>query len=256
MTKHLYMSLFPEALIASMLSPDEFGTYYAVGSHKKTRGQAMFVELDPDFRNDFFQIEKGYSLCVPHEDGRPKKSVYISTYRVLEHVPLSAMRRLYLVTAYGEVLGLDPTTELPVGKDGYHMYQEIAPVQPLIVSTNGPKAFHEMLNKKPDSLIHLPAIVFVELQLGELSQNPEYGQVNDLPYPYINHLRECLMELETKRLHTKMVNRVQPVEFPYRTIKSGLYIGNTEGLLFFPMPSREDLRGKYYPWWRSANLGF
>lgn len=254
MSKHLYLSLFPEALIASMLSPEEFGVYYAVGSHKKKRGQAMFVELDASFRDDFFPIERGLELCVPHEDGAPKKSVYIATYRVLEHVPLSVMKKLYLVTAYGEVLGLEPSTDYPSPSGGAHMYQEISPVQPLVVSTLGPKEFYEMLIQDPDSMINLPAIVFVELQLGELAKNPEHGAVNDLPYPFIHHLRECILELEEKRLHTKMVNRVQPVEFPYRMIKSGLYIGNTESLLYFPLPSRDELRGKYYRWWRSANL--
>lgn len=43
MAIHLYLSLLPEALIASMLSPEDFGTYYAVGSAKKSRGQAMFL---------------------------------------------------------------------------------------------------------------------------------------------------------------------------------------------------------------------
>jgi len=43
MTTHFYLSLLPEALIVSMLDPEEFGTYYAVGSAKKSRGQAMFL---------------------------------------------------------------------------------------------------------------------------------------------------------------------------------------------------------------------
>ncbi|KAA3663630.1 MAG: hypothetical protein DWQ04_09840 [Chloroflexi bacterium] len=254
MTKHLYLSLFPEALIASMLPPEEFGTYYAVGTHKKTRGQAMFIELDPTFRHEFLRIDKGVELCIPHEDGRPKKSVYISTYRVLEHVPISMMKRLYLVSAYGEVLGLDPSEQIPEPTKGAHMYQEISPVQPLIVTTLGPSEFHQMITMDAESLIHLPAIAFVELQLGELATDPEYGAINDLPYAFIHHLRECIMELETKQPPTKMVNRVQPVEFPYRMIQSGLYVGNMESLLFFPLPSRSELRSKYYRWWRSANL--
>ncbi len=255
MTKHLYLSLFPEALIASMLSPEDFGVYYAVGSHKKTRGQAMFVEIDPDFRNEFFQIEKGFDLCVPHEDERPKKSVYISTYRVLEHVPLDMMKKLYLVTAYGEVLGLNPSSLLPEPSGGAHMYQELAPVRPLVVSSLKPQDFFKVITRDENSLIHLPAFAFVELRLGELGTNPEFGAVGDLPYAFINHLRECLVELDTKRNVTKMVNRVQPVNFPYRTIKSGVYIGNGESLLFFPLPARNELRGTYYRWWRSANLG-
>jgi hypothetical protein len=255
MTKYLYLSLFPEALIASMLPPEEFGAYYAVGSHKKTRGQAMFIEIDPEFRNNFFKINLGFDLCVAHEDGQPKKSVYISTYRVLEHVPLAVMKKLYLVTSYGEVLGLDPSTDYPETMEGTHMYQELTPVQPLVVSSLGPQDFYQVITRDESSLIHLPAFAFVELRLGELGKNPEYGAIGDLPYSFINHLRECLMELDTKRIHTKMVNRVQPVEFPYRTIHSGVYVGNGESLLFFPLPSREKLRSTYYRWWRSANLG-
>lgn len=254
MTKYLYLSLFPEALIASMLPPEEFGSYYAVGSHKKTRGQAMFIEIDPDYRHEFLRIDHGFELCVPHVDGRPKKSVYVSTYRVLEHVPLHVMKKLYLVSAYGEVLGLDSSPDIPEASEGAHMYQEISPVQPLIVTSLGPRKFHAMITMDEESLIHLPIIVFVELQLGELATDPEFGAVHDLPYTFIHHLRECLMELDQKDPPTKMVNRVQPVEFPYRMIKSGLYVGDTHSLLYFPLPSREELRSKYYRWWRSANL--
>jgi hypothetical protein len=59
MTVHLYLSLIPEALIASMLTPEEFGAYYAVGSEKRSRGQAIFFEIDPKFRSKEFRIEEG-----------------------------------------------------------------------------------------------------------------------------------------------------------------------------------------------------
>jgi len=85
---HLYLSLIPEALIASMLTPEEFGVYYAVGTSKKAHGQAIFFEVDADFRQDYFRIDEGIRRCVPHEDGSPKASIYISVYRVLEHVAL------------------------------------------------------------------------------------------------------------------------------------------------------------------------
>lgn len=253
MTVHLYLSLIPEALIASMLPPDEFGTYYAVGSHKKLHGQAVFAELDPEFRAEYFKIEEGLKRCVPHADGRPKRSVYISTYRVLEHLPLEAIQKLYLVTAYGEILALDPSENIPTNGVGLHMYQELAPVNPLVVSALGPADFFNFITQDPDSLIHLPAVAFVELRLGELAKNPEFGNLQDLPYTYISHLRECLLEVQQKTIQTKMVNRVQSPEFLYRTIESGLYIGNMGGLRFFPLPSRDELRGKYYRWWRSAN---
>ena len=254
MTVHLYVSLLPEALIASMISPDDFGTYYAVGTQRKLHGQAIFLELDPSFRHTFFRIEEGLQRCVPHPDGAPKKSVYISTYRVLEHIPLNQVLKLYLVTAYGETLGLDRSNDLPTDDGDLHLYQEIAPVQPLVVSALGPQAFYEFLIQDPDSMIHLPAIAYADLRLGALARDPEFGNVGELPYKYIPHLRECLVELQEKTIETKMVDRVHPMEFPYRMIKTGIFIGNQHELAYYPLPSRDELRDKYYRWWRSANL--
>ena len=86
MVKHLYLSMIPEALIASMLTPEEFGVYYAVGSEKKSRGQAIFFEIDPDYRHEALPIDEGLRRCVMHEDGSPKRSVYITVYRALERI--------------------------------------------------------------------------------------------------------------------------------------------------------------------------
>lgn len=256
MSKHLYLSLMPEALIASMLSAEEFGRYYAIGSDRKVykHNQAVFIELDPEFRSEDFRIEEGLARCVPHKDGSPKKSVYISVYRVLERLPLAAMRKMYLVTASGLTLGLEPSDTYPEDGDPAHMYQEIAPVQPLVVSTLAPKPFADFISQDAESFVHLPAIAFVQLQLGQLAENPDTGAVMDLPYDYIPHLRECLIEVKTKENNTKMVHRVHPVEFPYRMVKDGLFVAKYgEGMLYFPMPTREELRDEHYRWWRSAN---
>jgi hypothetical protein len=248
----LYLSLIPEALIASMLTPEEFGVYYAVGTAKKARGQAIFFEIDPDFRHDYFRIEDGIRRCVPHEDGSPKASIYISVYRVLEHIPLDALDRLYLVTSDGRVLGLDASDELPEATEGFHLYQEIAPVHPMVVSSLAPRSFYELIVKSPNILLRLPAICFAELRLGELAQDPEHGNVGDLPYSRIGHLRQCLTALATKTVDAKMVNRTEPATFSYRTIKSGIFVGNEADLLFFPFPPSEKLRAEHYRWWRSA----
>ena len=256
MTIHLYLSMMPEALIASMLTPEEFGVYYAVGSTKKSRGQAIFFELHPDFRHDFFQVEEGIRRCVLHEDGSPKRSIYISVYRVLEHIPLDVIQKPYLVTQDGRVLGMELSAEFSEGEEtaGLHLYQEIAPVHPLVVSTFGPRAFYELIVKSPISLLFLPAVCFVELRLGELAEDPERGAVRDLPYANISHLRQCLVDIKTKTVHTKMVDRIHSASFPYRTIKNGVFVGNKEWLLYFPLPPWEELRAKHYCWWRSANM--
>lgn len=69
----------------------------------------------------------------------------------------------------------------------------------------------------------------------------------------MHHLREALLEVNPSDKHTKLVHRVHSLEFPYRMIKSGFYMGNGPDLAFYPMPSHDALR-EHNSWWRSANL--
>jgi len=254
MAIHFYLSLIPEALIVSMLEPEEFGTYYAVGSAKKSRGQAIFFELDTDFRHPFFKIDEAVQRCIPHEDGRPKSSIYVSVYRVLEHIDLSMVQALYLTTQDGRTLGLKENKELPSQDEGLHLYQEIVPVTPLVVSRLDPVAFYNLIVNTPTSLITVPAICFTELRLGELAQDPDMGLIDDLPYRNTDHLRQCLADVKTKYISTKMVDRMHSSAIAYRTIKNGFFLGNQDQLKYFPLPNQESLRSEHYRWWRSANM--
>jgi hypothetical protein len=254
MSIHLYLSLLPEALIYSQLDPEEFGTYYAVGSQKKSRGPAIFLEIDPSFRDPFFRMEAALERCKVHEDGSPKASLYVSVYRVLEHVGLDAMLKLFLVTADGRTLGLSPADYEPIDENGLHLYQEIAPVTPLVVSRLDPVNFYDLIVKNPTSLITLPAIAFTELQLGELATDPVMGISENLPYGNSDHLRQCLTDVKTKYVSTKMVDRISSPVVQYRTVKNGFFFGNQEALKYFPMLRPEVLRADYYRWFRSANM--
>ena len=77
-----------------------------------------------------------------------------------QHIPLDKVLKLYLVTAYGETLGIDRERAIPSADGDLHLYQEIAPVQPLVVSTLGPQSFYDFLTQDPNSMIHLPAIAY------------------------------------------------------------------------------------------------
>ena len=254
MTVHLYLSLIPEALIASELSPEEFGAYYAVGTQKKSRGQAIFFEIDPKFRSDFFNIEEGNKRCTPHEDGSPKASIYISVYRALENIPMTAVEKLYLTTQDGRTLGLEKSEKLPEDGNGLHLYREVSPVSPLVVSSLGPDRFYELIVKEPTSLVKLPAVCFAELRLDDLADDPRNGAVGDLPYKNMEHLRNCLVSLKTKSVMTKMVDRLPSNGIPFRTVKNGFFVGNQKQLLYFPLPEEKELVEKYYQWWRSATM--
>ena len=123
MTVYLYFSLIPEALIASNLPPEKFGQYYATGSSYKSKGQCLFFAVDINFRSDYFAIDEAIARCVPTADGTPKHSVYVSVYRVLEHLPVSALGKLYLTTAYGHTLGLERGAMAAQKQGGLHLYR-------------------------------------------------------------------------------------------------------------------------------------
>jgi hypothetical protein len=124
----------------------------------------------------------------------------------------------------------------------------------LIASRLNPKEFYSLIVKNPTSLVTLPAIVFAELRLDELADDPEMGEVGDLPYKNMDHLREVLKDLKTKTVATKMVDRISPTIFSYRTVKNGFYVGNESEFIHYPMPTKEELRENNYRWWRSANM--
>lgn len=255
MAVHLYVSMIPEALIVSGLDPEEFGQYYATGAHRRSKGQAIFVELDIDFRHEFFQLDAAIAQCVPHPDGRPKNSVYVSTYRVLEHVPVSALRHLHLATAYGSILSLEPSKDAPPETEGLHLYKEIAPVNSLVASSAAPRQFYESITVAASKMVKFPALCFAELDIGELATDPANGKIGALPYDNFPHLRESLQAVTQPGKITKMVERAPTFEFPYRTIKpgSGVFVGNGPELAFYAMPSVRELRNENPLWWRSAN---
>jgi len=132
---HLYLPLVPECLVASMLSPEDFGAYLAVGSTSRFRGQAVFFEIDPDFKSDHFPMNLIEEQCVPKEDGKPKNSLYLSIYQVLEHIPISALGDLHLATDDGKVLTLKKQDYQPEENRLLHLYQEFGPVNPSVAST-------------------------------------------------------------------------------------------------------------------------
>jgi hypothetical protein len=50
------------------------------------------------------------------------------------------------------------------------------------------------------------------------------------------------------------VNRLQPQAIPYRCIKTGFYVGDQDGVTFYPFPSHQDLEAEHHAWLRSASL--
>jgi hypothetical protein len=236
-----------------MLSPIEFGNYLAVGTEKRTRGQAMFFEVDQELAKDVISQEYIEERCVPKENGDPKSSVYLSIYRVLETIPLNALKNFYLVTDDGKVLELEKAEyDLKKEEIGLHLYQELCPVTPRIASVLPPSKFSSLVTDTSKS-VSVPKLVFVELELGELAKNPENGITDNLPYYNMEHLRDCLTGL--KKGDGKMIKTVIRFfqgDLLYRTLKNGFFVGSQDTFIYYPFPSFSELEGKYFSWWRSA----
>jgi hypothetical protein len=253
MNKYIYLTATPEALIASMLRPAEFGAYLSTGTKKRNKGQAIFFEVDLDQIEKLIDIESLNQRCVPKPDGKPKSSVYLSVYRVLETIPLKALKSLYLTTDNGHTLELkksvyDPSKEL---KGKLHLFQELLPVTPLVASELAPSAFLKRLTDGSIPIV-LPKLFFVDLKLGDLATNPLGGSVEYLPYSNIGHLRDCLEILKGEyEKHMKTVQRIYSGSLLYRTIDSGFYVGSKEEIIYYPYPTLAELENINYEFFRS-----
>lgn len=250
MTIHLYLSLIPEALVASHLPPEEYGAYLALGPKKRSHGQAIFFKLSDAYAKEKLANFPGISDM---RDGHIRRSAYLSIHRVLEQTPLDAIESIHLTTNDGHVLTLQPAEYKSVPGPRFHLYQEFCPVTPRVASTLEPKEFAEAITDSTQA-VSLPALAFAELILDRLGDDPEANGVDNLPYSSIEHIRDCLRELRAKQTKSsKLVVRHLEQDVLFRTILGGFYIASQGGgFRYFPMPGKDELETTHYTWWRSA----
>jgi hypothetical protein len=252
MTIHYYMLCYRfEALVASQLPPEDFGPYMAVGTQKNTQGNVLFFEVDPSLKSTYFPLDEVPYTCVPHKDGSPKRSKYIKTYRVLEHLDPSVMGVLYLTTADGRILGLesgeyDDHNETP----GPNLFQELCPVSPMVVSSLSPRAFNRFMTD-PSNPVSVPRIFFADLMLDRDAAGQLAG---NLPYENPEHILDCIRELQSSPYKpTKTVARAPHLHGFFRTIRRGFFLGDQNVLKFYPFPGEEELEVRHHTWWHSAS---
>lgn len=249
----LYLSMIPEALVASMLPPEAFGRYLAVGSHKRSSSPAIYFELDSGFASDFFKMDIVRERCVPHADGSPKHTLYLGIYRVLEHVPLEALGTLYLTTRDGQVLALGQKPRPGTFEAGYHLYDEICPVHPLIASKLDPAAFAEFVTN-PASPLCVPKIVFAELDPAKLIGTDLTAEALPALHNLPQRIKECFRELDAAGKPTKTVDRIRSLTCRWNHIRNGYFVGAGKTLLYYPFPDEATLDRHHHKWWRSASL--
>jgi hypothetical protein len=257
--KHLYMIVHPvNALVASQLTPEKFAEHYTVGSTKHYDGKVIFAELDIAFRDPYFEIDHYLDLTVAHPGGAPKKTKFISSHGVLDHVDLKAVKSLYLVTTSGQALALKPQEYVAVNEPGMvRIYQEICPLTSLVAATLDQRAFGKYITTETRSK-GAPKVLFTQYEFNVelfLQKNQNRDQM-DCPIPdtYPNRLHDYLIELKAlpdKKTKTINLNSTLTAA-SWKMIRHGFWFAAVEGLLFFPMPTVHELEKDHYDWWRST----
>lgn len=254
--KHLYMILYPnEALVASQLSPEAFGKHYSIGSPRHFQGKVIFAEVDINFRNDYLRIDE--YLKQTEKPGEPKRTKFVKSYRVLEHVDFSALLKLYLITTDGAVLGLEkgmePTRSDESGR--VRVYQEICPLRLLVASRLEPHEFGSYITKETWSK-GAPKIFFTQYDIdveGVVERN-EVHAFGMGPLPNVNpaNLPNALRELKadpTKKTKTVSLNPNLDA-MSYKAIQPGFWFADGISIVFYRMPTMDELHYKHYSWWR------
>lgn len=255
--KHLYMIVFPiNALVASQLEPDQFGEHYTMGSAKHFGGKVIFAELDINYKNDYFDIDRYLEATVPHSDGSPKKTKFISSYTVLENVELSAIKKLFLCTRNGKVLGIEPAEYTAVNEPGMiRVYQEITPLETLIATNKDQRDFGKFITTETKSK-GAPKICFtqIDFDIDYFFENNKNREIFNIDLPGVNPYRfyDCVNELKNKPEKTTKTISLGSLlkDISYKFLRHGFWFSSGEELKFFPMPSEADLENKYYYWWK------
>jgi hypothetical protein len=254
METHYYLSIFPlEALIASQLTPEQFGQYMATGRKNGSYEKLIFIEIEGGFGN-FFDWKHADENCVRHQDGEPKHSLWMSTYRTLENVPLSAMKELYLVTNDGRSLKLSPAPfKKPDVHPRYYVYQELCPIRPLVVSTYDAETFSTHMTHK-DVKVSVPKIAFTDLKVINFDNLEDTGNVGSVYDTNLEHLKACIMSVTASEAVKKVKNveRSRTESFGYQTINHAIYVGEGEQVIEYRMPDIDTIRMNHFDWGRSA----
>ncbi len=257
--KHLYMIVFPiNALVASQLEPHAFAQHYTIGSARHFQGKVIFAELDINFRDPYFLIDEYLEKTVAHDDGSPKRTKFISSYRVLEHVPFDVIRKLVLVTVNGKALELDPGPYTAENVPGLiRIFQEIAPVRNLIASRLDQRSFGKYISEDVAKGADRVCFTQIDLNIEEFLAESQHREIIVSPIPDSNPYRllDCLLELKQNTDKTVKTISLSSVlhSISYRALRHGFwFFDKDDNSIFFPIPSAHELETTHYEWWKNA----
>jgi hypothetical protein len=247
------------ALVASELEPKDFGRHYAISYPKNYKGKVVFVEVDINFRNDYFAIDEKLNECY-HEDGRPKKTKFISSYRVLEHIDIDAFRNMYLITTGGKALTLnrqEADYHIPHKEEKLRVFQLMAPLYYLVATSYTPPEFGKFLANDKSKGVPKSAMIQIDIEPDSIiaMDGSEVLYSSPLPGVHPGYLRGAFLELKRKgpdkRTKTISLNSIFD-NIPFIKIKHGIWINEKDKQIYYPMPTFNELEQNYYHWLKEA----
>ncbi len=259
--QHLYAIMWPNhALVASNLGPKEFGNHYTIGSSRYFHGQVVFAEVDANYRNDYFEIERYMAEVVPKPDGSPKRTKFISTYRVLEHLDVAAFRNLYITSVEGKVLSLQQAPyERKHGPGFIRTFQEICPLNAIVLSYMTPVEFGEYITD-PHQAKSAPKVFFtqIDLNIDEYLSTLEANPFHSSPIPNVHpqKLRDQILEIRGnpgKKIKGISLDSAFG-RMPFLSLRSGFWLAAGKELIYWPIPDHDTLEREHYDWLRSTQL--
>lgn len=258
--KYLYVIMWPNyALVGSNLPPKEFGKHYTLGSSRYFHGQVVFAEIDPNYRHDFLQIDKHIDKVKPNAAGRPKRTKFLATYRVLEHIELSAFKDLYITSSIGKVLALKSQPYEKEHESGHlRTFQELAPMRAIVLSWMTPPEFGEYITD-PAQPKSAPKVLFnqIDFDIDDFLTKLETDHFHKSPIPNVHphKLREQIMEVRAnpdKRVKGISLDAAFG-QMSFTQLRSGFWIAHHKELLFYPIPTIEQLKNEHFEWYKSLN---
>lgn len=262
--RHLYLVVHPNhSLVASQLDPERFIKHYVRDSARYFEGKLCFVELDPSFRHPYFDVEGAYAQLKAHEDGSPKATKFISSYRVLEHVSFDAMGDFYYCDASGGYVALEAAPGDEAGDaaeprrsgEELRVILEIDPVR-FIVLTRLSLAGYAAFATDPGNAKGAPRMLYTELDLSIddfMSESEESPYVSSF-YPGIHpeRLRAAVRELRSSPgKYVKGMALSCPFDrISYKLLRGGFVFASREGTRIYPLLGLDEVERRYYKFWK------
>ena len=253
----LYQILYPnQALIASHLKPDEFARHYLIGSIRHYSGKLVFAQIDSNFRHPYFNIEEILLGMKPHADGSPKRTKFICSYRVMEHMDFNAIQKLYLATSEAHVLELSPGSYDKAHQPGFlRTYAEIAPLSMLVMSPLNFPDFGRFITESGNPK-GAPKLFYtqIDLNVDDFLSSFENNPFAQAPFPFLHpsKLRDAIRTMKAApEKKSKGLSLFCPLDqISFKRIRHGFMLTSQDGFKFFPMPSLHEIEEKNFKFWQ------